>query len=218
MPLRRCSPTRRRGTSGGSCCASKISTRRARRPEFETAIDEDLAWLGLYWETPVRRQSEHFADYRAALDRAEGHADLLYPCFCTRKEIAAEIAASAGCASRTGWSDLSRHVPALDHGRARAAACARRCIMRGGWTSRRRHQCGGSLTFDESGDVAERRGGVIVARPAIFRRRGVGAQGYAGELSLGRRRRRCVAGRHAGDARATTYSRRRMCIACCRRC
>lgn len=65
------------------------------RPEFEAAIFEDLAWLGLTWETPVRRQSEHFADFRAALGRLEG-LGLLYPCFCTRKEIAAEIAASAG--------------------------------------------------------------------------------------------------------------------------
>ena len=39
------------------------------RPEFEAAIDEDLAWLGLVWETPVRRQSEHLTGYRAALDR-----------------------------------------------------------------------------------------------------------------------------------------------------
>ena len=60
------------------------------RPEFETAILEDLAWLGLTWETPVRRQSEHQADYRAALTRLEA-TGLLYPCFCTRKEIRAEI-------------------------------------------------------------------------------------------------------------------------------
>lgn len=63
------------------------------RPEFETGIFEDLAWLGMNWETPVRRQSDHLADYRAALDRLE-RADLLYPCFCSRKEIQAEIARS----------------------------------------------------------------------------------------------------------------------------
>lgn len=61
------------------------------RPEHEAGILEDLAWLGLTWETPVRRQSEHFADYRAALDRLQGEG-LVYPCFCTRREIAAEIA------------------------------------------------------------------------------------------------------------------------------
>jgi len=58
------------------------------RPEFETAILQDLAWLGLEWEHPVRRQSEHFADYVAALQRLDS-AGLLYPCFCTRAEIAA---------------------------------------------------------------------------------------------------------------------------------
>ena len=39
------------------------------RPEYEAALYEDLAWLGLAWPTPVRRQSEHLADYRAALDK-----------------------------------------------------------------------------------------------------------------------------------------------------
>jgi glutamyl-Q tRNA(Asp) synthetase len=57
-----------------------------RRDAFETAILEDLAWLGLSWPAPVRRQSEHFADYAQALSRlaAEG---LLYRCFRTRKEV-----------------------------------------------------------------------------------------------------------------------------------
>ncbi len=61
------------------------------RPEFEQGILEDLAWLGLQWETPVRRQSDHLGDYRAALERLES-VGLLYPCFCSRKEIQAEIA------------------------------------------------------------------------------------------------------------------------------
>jgi glutamyl-Q tRNA(Asp) synthetase len=58
------------------------------RPEFEAQIYDDLTWLGLSWETPVRRQSEHFGDYRAALDRLDA-LGLIYPCFATRKEIAA---------------------------------------------------------------------------------------------------------------------------------
>jgi glutamyl-Q tRNA(Asp) synthetase len=61
------------------------------RPEFAAAILEDLAWLGLDWDGPVRVQSEHFADYAAALDRLDV-AGLIYPCFCTRATIAAEIA------------------------------------------------------------------------------------------------------------------------------
>jgi glutamyl-Q tRNA(Asp) synthetase len=61
------------------------------RPEYEEAIFEDLAWLGLSWEKPVRRQSDHFDDYRAALGQLEAKG-LLYPCFCTRREIQDEIA------------------------------------------------------------------------------------------------------------------------------
>ena len=61
------------------------------RPEYEEAIYEDLAWLGLKWETPVRRQSDHFDDYRAALKKLEA-LGVLYPCFCTRREIQEEIA------------------------------------------------------------------------------------------------------------------------------
>jgi len=65
------------------------------RPEFDAAIREDLAWLGLAWEEPVRHQSEYMADYSAALDRLAA-GDLLYPCFCTRKEILAEIERAGG--------------------------------------------------------------------------------------------------------------------------
>ena len=63
------------------------------RPEFEAGIYEDLHWLGLAWELPVRRQSAHVNDYRAALDRLAA-AGFLYPCFCSRKEIEAEVARS----------------------------------------------------------------------------------------------------------------------------
>ena len=58
-------------------------------PEFEAAILEDLAWLGLDWAAPPRRQSEHMADYAAALARLDAEG-LLYPCFGTRKGIRAE--------------------------------------------------------------------------------------------------------------------------------
>ena len=61
------------------------------REEFVAAIEVDLAWLGIDWDGEVRRQSQHFADYRAALDRLET-AELVYPCFCTRAAIKAEIA------------------------------------------------------------------------------------------------------------------------------
>jgi glutamyl-Q tRNA(Asp) synthetase len=57
------------------------------RPEFETAILDDLAWLGIAWTGPVRRQSDHFDEYRAALAKLEAMG-LVYPCFCTRADIA----------------------------------------------------------------------------------------------------------------------------------
>jgi glutamyl-Q tRNA(Asp) synthetase len=59
------------------------------RPHYEQAIYEDLAWLGITWEEPVRRQSAHLDDYRAALGRLDG---LLYPSFETRGEIARLVA------------------------------------------------------------------------------------------------------------------------------
>ncbi len=57
------------------------------RPEFESAILEDLAWLGLEWAGPVRRQSEHFDDYAQALGRLDAMG-LLYACDCRRSDIA----------------------------------------------------------------------------------------------------------------------------------
>jgi glutamyl-Q tRNA(Asp) synthetase len=59
------------------------------RPHYEQAIYEDLAWLGISWEEPVRRQSAHLDHYRAALARLDG---LLYPSFETRGEIARLVA------------------------------------------------------------------------------------------------------------------------------
>lgn len=65
------------------------------RIEFEQQIFEDLGWLGLAWPNPVRRQSEHFKDYKAALGTLLS-LGLVYPCFCTRKEIQTEIKAAGG--------------------------------------------------------------------------------------------------------------------------
>src|SRR6202008_100518 len=61
------------------------------RPEFEAAIIEDLAWLGLEWEEPVRRQSAHFDEYRAALDMLEARR-LTFAAFESRAEIARMVA------------------------------------------------------------------------------------------------------------------------------
>jgi glutamyl-Q tRNA(Asp) synthetase len=64
------------------------------RAEFVTGIMEDLSWLGLSWDGEVALQSARLPLYREALERLVHHG-LLYPCFCTRREIEAEIAASA---------------------------------------------------------------------------------------------------------------------------
>ncbi|MDO9489927.1 MAG: glutamate--tRNA ligase family protein, partial [Sphingomonadaceae bacterium] len=58
------------------------------REDYVDGIFEDLHWLGIDWDGPVRRQSEHLAEYARALDRLNGDG-LVYPCFCTRKAIEA---------------------------------------------------------------------------------------------------------------------------------
>lgn len=137
------------------------------RPEFEDAIEEDLRWLGLAWPTPVRRQSEQFAVYGAALERLKDMA-LVYPCFCTRKEIEAEIQASVGaphgpdgpiypgtCRTRSESERRER----LAHGEAHA--------WRLDIAAARRHTSS-SLTFEESGGGVNGEHGTIVATPEIF--------------------------------------------------
>ena len=108
------------------------------RPEFEQAIYEDLEWLGLSWAAGVRRQSEHMADYAAALETLDG-AGLVYPCFCTRAAIRAEIARSGAAphgpdgplypGTCRGLEDAAARIAAgeghalrLDMGRAAARA------------------------------------------------------------------------------------------------
>jgi len=82
--------------AGGRFLLRIEDTDRARcRAEFVDALFEDLAWLGVDWDGEVRRQSEHLLEYQAVLDRL-GAEGLLYPCFCTRASVQAEIAASAG--------------------------------------------------------------------------------------------------------------------------
>lgn len=65
------------------------------RPAFEAAIVEDLAWLGVTWDGPTRRQSDHMDDYARALARLRG-LGLVYPCFCTRADIARSVTAPHG--------------------------------------------------------------------------------------------------------------------------
>lgn len=103
-----------------------IDPDRSRR-HFETALLDDLAWLGLDWEKPPRRQSEHLSEYRAALD-VLALRGLAYPCFCSRNEI------SGSCAQHSDWPrdpDGSPHYPGTcrhlspDERASRVAAGAR---------------------------------------------------------------------------------------------
>ena len=128
------------------------------RPEYEAAILEDLAWLGLTWEMPVRRQSEHLADYHADIE-ALRERGLVYRCFKTRKEI-----------------DIGRapHEPAVPYvGAPLLAAEEAKRLARGeafAWRlslAAAREVLGGfdGLTFVEQGAGPDGETGVIQARP-----------------------------------------------------
>ncbi|MFC5444882.1 tRNA glutamyl-Q(34) synthetase GluQRS [Rhizobium halophytocola] len=85
-------------------------------PELERAILDDLHWLGLGWDGPVRRQSEHLAHYRAALDRLIAE-DLAYPAFLTRGDVKAQVAAAEQVGA--AWPrdpDGAPHYPGEDRG------------------------------------------------------------------------------------------------------
>ena len=105
-----------------------IDIRRCRR-EFETAIETDLKWLGLDWEGPVRRQSEHFADYGKVLDELDLRG-LVYPCFCTRADIAAAGSAPHGLPQGPDgplYPGTCRHL-SLSERRERIAAGREFCL------------------------------------------------------------------------------------------
>lgn len=132
------------------------------RPEYDSEILEDLAWLGLDWETPVRRQSEHLADYAtvvAALDAG----GLLYRCFRTRKEILDSIGDAphgAPEAVRPGPHPADEEARLLTEGRPFAwrlsLVRARETLGEAAWDA---------LTFFEEGEGPDGERGLIRARP-----------------------------------------------------
>ena len=140
------------------------------RPEYEEAIYEDLRWLGISWQEPVRRQSEHFADYQAAIARLEAER-LLYPSFESRSEIAALVAER----DRQGhWPRDPDGVP-LYPGRARKMPKAER--------ERRRREGepyalrlamdaavaqAGVLTWTETGSGPQGQSGTVAAAPQMW--------------------------------------------------
>jgi len=117
------------------------------RPEFEHAIYEDLHWLGISWQEPVRRQSEHFADYEAALAKLEGQG-LIYPSFESRAEIAAMV---EELDRHGGWPRDPDGVP-IYPGRARRLSAAER---------KRRRDAGEPFALRLAMDAAMARAGVL---------------------------------------------------------
>jgi glutamyl-Q tRNA(Asp) synthetase len=132
------------------------------RPAFAQGILEDLAWLGLDWDGPVRVQSRHLGEYAATLG-ALGRRGLLYPCFCTRAEIQREIAHSASAPHAPDGSPLypgtCRHLSEAERAErvARGEPFALRLDMR-----RALREVDSALTFFEEGE------GEICCRPERF--------------------------------------------------
>jgi glutamyl-Q tRNA(Asp) synthetase len=140
------------------------------RPEYEAAIYEDLAWLGMAWEMPVRRQSEHFASYRAALDRL-GARGLIYPTFESRAEIVRMVAerdASAPWPRDPDGAPLypgaAKQLPAHEREAlmASGAPYALRLDMAGALAS------AGDLDWTEDGEGPSGETGQVAARPEAW--------------------------------------------------
>ena len=98
-------------------------------PEHEAGLIRDLAWLGVGWEEPVRRQSDHFDDYRSALE-ALVDADLVYPSFMSRTEARAVIAEAQ--ADGTDWPRDPDGVPLFPSTERRLSASERKSRMASG--------------------------------------------------------------------------------------
>ncbi|HEX4111230.1 MAG TPA: tRNA glutamyl-Q(34) synthetase GluQRS [Stellaceae bacterium] len=114
---------RRARDAGGRFLLRIEDIDRARcRAEFVAGIVEDLRWLGLDWDGEIRRQSEHFADYREAIDRLDA-LGVLYPCFCTRADIARAASAPHGTEGAV-YPGTCRHLTPDDRKRRIAAGDA----------------------------------------------------------------------------------------------
>jgi glutamyl-Q tRNA(Asp) synthetase len=136
------------------------------RYEYEAAIYDDLAWIGLGWEWPCLRQSERLEAYRAALATLEAE-NLLYPCFCTRKDIADEIARAV----EAPHGPEGAHYP----GTCRELSTKERAEkMAAGVTYALRLDVAkaaarvGTLRFEEKGAGPNREHGTIAVDPLLF--------------------------------------------------
>jgi glutamyl-Q tRNA(Asp) synthetase len=140
------------------------------RPEFETAIYEDLAWLGIAWEQPVRRQSDHLAEYRAAIAHLDS-VGLIYPSFESRSEIARLVAERK---AQGAWPRDPDGAP-LYPGASKALSAgerARRIAAGGPYALRLDMRAAvarvGKLTWHESGVGPDGETGVIAADPSAW--------------------------------------------------
>ena len=140
------------------------------RPEFEAAIYEDLAWLGLTWEMPVRRQSEHFHAYREALDKLKVRG-LIYPSFESRAEVARLVAEKEAVAP---WPRDPDGVP-LYPGVAKSLApdARRRLITEGAPYALRLDTAAACATaknlgWTELGEGPDGERGTVAARPEAW--------------------------------------------------
>jgi glutamyl-Q tRNA(Asp) synthetase len=144
------------------------------RPEYEQAIYDDLAWLGIAWEQPVRRQSEHFDDCRAALARLDAQG-LVYPSFESRGEIARLVAEREREGPRTGrWPRDPDGAPLYPgSGRSLAPTERHRRIEAGDPYALRldlEAACAraGALAWTETGSGPGGEGGTVAAEPAAW--------------------------------------------------
>ncbi|WLB55161.1 tRNA glutamyl-Q(34) synthetase GluQRS [Bradyrhizobium sp. 521_C7_N1_3] len=140
------------------------------RPEFEAAIYDDLAWLGITWEMPVRRQSEHLAVYRAALEKLSA-LGLVYPAFESRAEIARLVAAreTAGPWPRDpdGAPLYPGDAKSLSAGeRDRLIASGVPYALRLDMAAACRRVAG--LTWNELGEGPDGERGIVAARPEAW--------------------------------------------------
>src|SRR4051794_8600681 len=140
------------------------------RPEFEAAIYEDLGWLGISWETPVRRQSEHLDLYREAVARLAAQG-LIYPAFETRADIARLVAQRETTGAWPRDPDGSPLYP----GSARSLASQDRArLLESGapfaWRLDMATACAraGDLYWTEAGEGPNRESGKVAAEPQAW--------------------------------------------------
>jgi glutamyl-Q tRNA(Asp) synthetase len=140
------------------------------RPDYEAAIYEDLAWLGIGWEMPVRRQSEHLADYRAALEKLVA-LGLVYPAFESRAEIGRLVAAREGDGPWPRDPDGAPLYPGAAKSlsadeRARLIASGAPYALRLNMAAACRRAAG--LTWNELGEGPDGEHGSVSARPEAW--------------------------------------------------